>query len=117
MATMEPSDALYYITATVALAVLIGLYFFGVWSGSYVMPTPHELSLRKQLVAAIPVGLVTMGAYAKSAFPALTQSHANIPFDAAVMGGYAIFLGMLSRETLERLLQGTTTPVGTPPGT
>jgi hypothetical protein len=108
MATPESADILYYVTSTVALLLLIGLYLFGVWSRSYVMPTPHELPLHKQLVAAIPVGLLTMGAYAKSALPTLAQSHANIPFDLAVMAGYAIVFGMLSRESLERLLQAAT---------
>ena len=81
---MESPDILYYVSSSTALVILIGLYLFGVWSRSYVMPIPSELPWRKQLVAAIPVGLLTMGAYAKSALPALTQSHANIPFDAAV---------------------------------
>jgi hypothetical protein len=103
--SVEPADGLYYLTSSLALVALIGLYLFGVWSRSYIMPTPHELPLRKQLVAAIPVGLLTMGAYAKSALPALAQSHANVPFDLAVMAGYAIVFGMLSRDTLERVLQ------------
>ena len=102
---MEPSNALYYVTSTSVLALLIGLYFFGVWSRNYLMPSSNSLPLRKQLVAAIPVGLVTMGLYAKSAFPALTQPSASIAFDAGVMAGYAILYGMLSRESLERLLQ------------
>jgi hypothetical protein len=73
-------------------------------------------ALRKQFVASIPAGLLTMGPYAKSAFPALSQSHANIPFDGAVMAGYAIIVGMLSRETRERLLQGSIPAVGKTPG-
>jgi hypothetical protein len=108
MATMESSDVIYYVSSSVGLVGLIGLYLFGVWSRSYIMPVANELPLRKQLVAAVPVGLFTMGAYAKSALPALAQSHANIPFDVAVMAGYAIVFGMLSRETLERLIQVAT---------
>jgi hypothetical protein len=113
---MESPDILYYVSSSTALVILIGLYLFGVWSRSYVMPIPSELPWRKQLVAAIPVGLLTMGAYAKSALPALAQSHANIPFDAAVMAGYAIVFGMLSRESLERLLQVAGSPLAKVPG-
>jgi hypothetical protein len=105
MASAESADIVYHVTSLVAVACLIGLYLFGVWSRCYVMPSPQELPLRKQLVAAIPVGLVTMGTYAKTALPTLAQSPENIPFDLAAMAGFAIAFGMLSRESLERLLQ------------
>jgi hypothetical protein len=62
MATMESPDVIYYISSSVGLVGLIGLYLFGVWLRSYVMPVPQPLPPRKQLVAAVPVGFITMGA-------------------------------------------------------
>jgi hypothetical protein len=116
MTTAESADVLYYLSSTVGLIVLLALYLFGVWSRSYVMPTPNELPLRRQLVASIPVGLLTMSAYAKSALPSLAQSQGDMPFDLAMMAGYAIVFGMLSRESLERLLQAAVPPLARTPG-
>jgi hypothetical protein len=116
MPTAESADILYHLTSTVGLIVLLALYLFGVWSRSYVMPTSSELPLRRQLVASIPVGLLTMSAYAKSALPSLAQSQADMPFDLAMMAGYAIVFGMLSRESLERLLQVAVPPLAKVPG-
>jgi hypothetical protein len=101
---MEPSNAIYYATTVVGLLFLITLYFFGVWSRTYVMPAANHPPVGRQLVAAVPVGLVTMGLYAKSAFPALMVGPETVAFDVAVMAGYAIIFGMLSRESLDRLL-------------
>jgi hypothetical protein len=105
---------LYHAFPVVGLVLLVSLYFFGVWSRSYVMPSENDIPVRKQLVAAIPVGLLTMGVYAKSAFQGLSAD--SLAYDGAVMAGYAIIFGMLSRETLDRLLKSTPVPVGTIPG-
>lgn len=113
-AIAEPSNMIYFISSAVSLAGLIGLYFFGVWSRSYVMPAHDDLPVRKQLIVAVPVGLITMGLYAKTAFPALVGSPNTMTFDATVMAGYAIIFGMLSRESLDRLL-GTFAKSGSPP--
>ena len=113
MPVPEPSSAVYYITSFAALVVLVALYFFGVWSRTYVMRSHTALPLSKQLVGAIPVGLLTMGVYAKTSFPALTQAGSDMAFEGAIMAGYAIIFGMMSRETLERLLTHTSPP--TPP--
>lgn len=99
---MEPPNFVYHATSAVALAVLIAFYFFGVWLRTYVMPAHDKPPLKRQLFAAVPVGFVTMGLYAKGAFMAL--SAATFVFDAIVMAGYAIIFGMLSRESLDRLL-------------
>jgi hypothetical protein len=104
----------YHAFPVVGLLFLVGLYFFGVWSRSYIMPSESDLPVMKQLVAAIPVGLLTMGLYAKSAFQNLSAD--SLAFDGAVMAGYAIIFGMLSRETLERLLKTTSVSTGPIPG-
>jgi hypothetical protein len=104
----------YHAFPVVGLAFLVGLYFFGVWSRSYVMPSDNDIPVKKQLVAAIPVGLLTMGVYAKSAFATLSAD--SLAYDGAVMAGYAIIFGMLSRETLDRLLKTASAPTGAIPG-
>jgi hypothetical protein len=109
---MEPDGSLpnwaYHAVSVAGVLCLVGLYFFGVWSRSYIMPSANDLPIAKQLVAAIPVGLMTMGIYAKSAFAQLSDD--NLAFDGPVIVGYAIIFGMLSRETLERLLTSVAPP-------
>lgn len=108
----EPhADYVYHATTALSVAVLVALYFFGVWSRTYIMPVPRGLSLRRQLVASVPVGFVTMGLYARSAFPAMMEDPANLVFNVAVTMGYAIIFGMLSRETLERMLATFKPPI------
>jgi hypothetical protein len=102
-------DWVYHAMTLAGILALVMLYFFGVWSRSYVFPSKGDLPLKKQVVAAIPVGLVTMSIYARSAFEMLVLKPENLAFDVTVMAGYAIVFGMLSRETLERLLK-TATP-------
>ena len=48
-----------------------------------------------------------MGAYAKSAFGEMIRMPDNIEFDLVMAFGYAIIFGMLSRESLERILKGS----------
>lgn len=102
----EPSDLLYHATSLAGILVLMLFFFFGVWMRSYVMPTDRSPPIRKQMVAAVPVAFITMGIYAKSAFAALTVNSSTMTFDLCLMLGYAIIFGMLSRETLDRLLSG-----------
>ncbi len=103
----EPSFVPLLLTNFLAVCVLIGFYFFGVWSRNFVFPADKNLSWGKQLVAAIPVGFITMGVYAKSALPPLTHGTGDAAFDVFVTLGYAIVLGMMSRETLEKILGAT----------
>jgi len=92
------------IVANIAgVTVLIACYVFGVWLRNYIYPTDSTTPLKRQLMAAIPIGLVTMGVYAKTSFPALDYSHDGV-FDTAIMFGYAVVFGMLSRESLEKML-------------
>jgi hypothetical protein len=101
----ESPNWTYHLTTGLGLVLLVSLYIFGVWSRSYVLPTPDQLPLRRQLVAAIPIGLITMGVYAKSAFGELIRVPENIEFDLVIAFGYAIVFGMLSRESLERMFK------------
>jgi hypothetical protein len=112
MTTPESPDIVYHVTAALAIGILILLYFFGVWSRSYVLPTDNDLPVKKQMIASVPVGFVTMGLYAKTAFPTLTLASSNFTFDCSVMVGYAIIFGMLSRESLEKMMKAAN-----PPGT
>jgi hypothetical protein len=106
----EPSNLPILITNALGLAALIGFYFFGVWSRTYIFPTDAAFSIGRQLVAAVPVGFVTMGLYAKSALPPLLQGRDDVAADIAIAIGYAIILGMMSRETLEKLLRAAPAP-------
>jgi hypothetical protein len=99
----EPSDIGIALTNLLGVTLLILCYVFGVWVRSYVYPADAKSPLRRQMVAAIPVGFVTMGLYAKSALPTIHFNQSGV-FDAFTMIGYAIIFGMLSRESLERIL-------------
>ena len=108
----EPTILPILITNVLGLLLLMMLYFFGVWSRSYILPADRGLSIKRQLVAAVPVGFITMGLYAKTAFPGIHIEGTGV-FDLAIMMGYAIFLGMLSRESLEKILgEAKTNPAG-----
>ncbi len=100
---MEPGLISPLLTNIAGVTILIGCYIFGVWSRTYIYPTDSTMPLKRQLIAAIPVGLVSMGLYGKSAIPAL-DSTPNGVFDVIVMLGYAVIFGMLSRESLEKIL-------------
>jgi hypothetical protein len=104
------------IIANVAgVTVLILCYVFGVWLRTYVYPTDSATPLSRQLLAAIPIGLVTMGLYAKTSFAGLDYSHDGV-FDTAIMLGYSVVFGMLSRESLEKMLSagGRNAPAAPP---
>ena len=93
------------LSKALALIGLITLYFVGVWLRNYVFPADASLSLKRQLAAAVPVGLITMGMYGKTALPPLFAATADISADVAIMIGYTIVFGMMSREALEKMLQ------------
>ena len=62
----ESSNYVYHLTTALGLAVLIGLYLLGTWSRTFVMPIHAPIPMRKQIIATVPVGCVTMSIYAKS---------------------------------------------------
>jgi hypothetical protein len=99
----EPSTLGIMLTNLLGVTLLIAFYVFGVWVRSYVYPADTRSPLRRQIVAAIPVGIVTMTLYGKSTVPNLHLDQASV-YDAMTMVGYAIIFGMLSRESLEKLL-------------
>lgn len=111
----EPASYVAHINSAIGLLLLICLYFFGVWSRSYVMPSKKKLPFSKQLVAAIPVGLLTMAMYAETSFPSLTIESENLVTNLAKMAAYAIIFGMLSRESLEKLLDEKSGILAKPP--
>jgi|SRR5215813_14631901 len=88
--------------STVVLSILIAWYIFGIWARTYVFPAETTLTITQQLVAGLPVALITMGIYAKNAIGQMEN-----PFDFAIAFGYAMVLGMLSRESLTRFFEGT----------
>jgi hypothetical protein len=101
----EPTGLGLPLSKALALAGLIALYFLGVWLRTYVLPVDSDWPLKRQLAAALPVGFITMGLYAKSALPPLFAADADVSADVAIMIGYTIIFGMLSRESLEKLLR------------
>ena len=117
MQTVAVPSELSTIVANIAgEPVLIFCYVFGVWLRNYIYPTDSTTPLKRQLMAAIPIGLVTMGVYAKTSFPGLDYTHDGV-FDTAIMFGYAVVFGMLSRESLEKMLSagGRSAPAAPPP--
>jgi hypothetical protein len=56
-----------------------------------------------------------MGIYGKSALPAMIASKRTIEFDIPIALGYAIIFGMLSRESLERMLHNASLIPQIPP--
>jgi len=103
----EPSNWIYLVPTFIAILVLMGLYAFGVWLRSFVFPTGNGLPLKRQLLASIPVGLITMAGYAKTALPSVNFSDpSTAAFDLCLIAGYTMVFGMLSREALEGLFSG-----------
>lgn len=101
----EPGDFGLPLSMALALAGLIALYFLGVWLRTYILPADPNWPLKRQLAAALPVGFITMGLYAKTALPPLFAGHSDVSADVAIMIGYTIIYGMMSREALEKLLK------------
>lgn len=95
------------------MLALVGLFYFGVWSRSYVYPAQVMVPFRRQLIAVAPVGLITMAVYAKTVLPGITNGDDDAT-DIALIAGYAIIYGMLSRETLDRMLAGVRAPIALP---
>ena len=105
VAAQSPPDIAYYAFTASAVVGLMALYTFGVWLRTYVFPTGKEGPIKRQLLASIPIGLITMAGYAKTALPSLANDGSAV-FDAFLIAGYAIIFGMLSRDVLERVLAG-----------
>ena len=101
----ETPDWGIHLASGLAILVMMVLYNVGILSRSVIFPTGVRMPIGRQLAAGIPVGLVTTGFYGKTAIMALDFSSSGMLFDASVIGGNVILLGMLSRETLEKMLK------------
>ena len=87
-----------------SIAIFLSLcvaFILGVWIRNYVFAV-RTSSFKKNLVASVPVGLITIGVYSGTAF---TSMNASIS-DFSISVGYIIVFGMLSRESLDRLVRG-----------
>lgn len=111
---MEPTEFGVHAMTALAVAGLIFLFNFGIWSRSFILPTPDKMPIRKQLVAGVPSGLITMGFFGKAALPGLVLASPYLVFDVIIVMGNAIIFGMMSRETLDRLLKTVKPPTGHP---
>lgn len=91
-------------TGTIILALIL-LYNAGIWTRSFVFPSDNALPLRKQLCAGIPTGLIMMSIYGRSAVPLLRDGASpTFLYDWCLVAGNVMVLGMMARETLERLM-------------
>lgn len=106
----EPGNLLYFLSPAFIILVLLGLYFVGVWLRSYVFPTNTDWPIKRQLLAGIPVGLLTMALYGKTVIPGLHFNSPDVVYDLCFIAGYTIIFGMMSREALERLMKSAPAP-------
>ena len=100
----EPSNFSYHIGSALCIAALLALYLIGVCLRSYVARSSADVSFRHVLLG-VPAGIVTMVPYARSSYDGLQLSSSSLSFDIAIMIGYAMIFGMMSRETIDRMAQ------------
>lgn len=112
--TAEQPDWGIHIFAAASILALMVLYNVGIWSRSVIFPAAAQSSTKAQLVAGIPAGLITMGLYGKTAIPGLDFGSAGLIYDGVVVAGNAIIFGMLSRDTLDKILGAARPPIATP---
>lgn len=108
----ESTDLIYHAGTVTAILVMMVLYSFGVWLRSYVYPTSDIHPIKRQLLASVPVGLITMAVYGKTSLAGLDPDSTDVSFDVCLMAGYIIVFGMMSRETLDRMLKLPTASSG-----
>ena len=113
MTAAEQPDWGIHVFAGISILALMFLYNVGIWSRSYLLPVASGNTIAAQLIVGLPVGLLTMGLYGKTAIPGLDFGSPNMLFDGAIVAGNAIIFGMLSRESLDKLLKTVRPP--TPP--
>jgi hypothetical protein len=102
--TPESADWMIHINSAVFISLLIAFYNFGIWSRTYIFPADAANPLKVQLLAGIPVGFMLMGFYGKTAYASIDAKSANLLFDSAVIVANMIVFGMLSRETLDKMI-------------
>lgn len=110
----ESQNWMIHINSAIFITLLIAFYNLGIWSRSYIFPSNVATSLKSQLVAGIPVGLILMGFYGKTAYASVDFKSASLLFDGSVIVGNMIVFGMLSRESLDRILEEGKSRFGKP---
>ena len=96
------------------ILTLILLYNAGIWTRSFVFPAANAMPLRKQLCAGIPTGLIMMSIYGRSAVPLLRDGASpTFLYDWCLVAGNVMVLGMMARETLEKLMTSASANVQT----
>lgn len=106
MTVEENPEIGIHLMAGIAILILMALYVIGILSRSVVFPAEDGHSLKSHLAAGVSAGLITMGPYGKSAFAGLNFGSQGMLFDVMVIAGYAIVFGMMSRETLDKIIAG-----------
>lgn len=91
---------------------LIALFNFGIWLRSYVYPPTMRMRMGVQLAAGVPVGLLLMGMYGRTVYSGLDWESANLLFDGALVCGNIILFGMMSRESLDKIIASSRTRLG-----
>jgi hypothetical protein len=100
----EPANLVYHLSTFGGIALLLVLYLTGAWVRSFLLPPKGNLPVWQQLLAGTVVGCPLMVWYAGNVFPRLSTASHNLVFDLFQMVGYAMVMGLLSRETLDRIV-------------
>jgi hypothetical protein len=101
----ETGNWIFHLNTVFAIIAMMALYSFGVWLRTYVFPSQAGAAVRRQLLASVPVGLITMAVYGKTSLAGLNFASSDVSFDLCLMAGYIIVFGMMSRETLDRIMK------------
>jgi hypothetical protein len=99
----EPSNWVYYLTSTALLISMLGCYEFGVWLRAIFDPPESQISFRNMMLGTFPLAVLTVAWYGPYALDNLEKAK-HVVFAGAGMFGYVIFMGMLSLDTLDRIL-------------
>lgn len=98
--------------SAIFIVSLIVLFNFGIWLRSYVYPPQMSIGMGVQLAAGVPVGLLLMGMYGRTAYSGLDWESANLVFDGALVCGNIILFGMMSRESLDKIIASSRERLG-----
>jgi len=104
---MEPMAWATHGWTALFITALIGLFNFGILLRSYVYPPQMRMGMGVQLAAGVPVGLLLMGVYGRTVYSGLDWTSADLLFDGALVCGNIILFGMMSRESLDKLIAST----------
>jgi hypothetical protein len=102
---MEPAAWESHVSSGLFILAMISCYSFGIWSRSFVLPANPPTPFKTQLIAGVPMGLLVASMFGKAAYDGLSVASPHLLFDGAYIAGQMIILGMLSRESLDRILR------------